>query len=65
MKKTLQSDIIQKPQNKKAPEHLNKMQIFKKFKASNQQQVDLGYDSGEDKVKTLDFDKEVANIKNV
>jgi hypothetical protein len=65
MNPKIQSEIVQKPETKKAPEHLNKMQILKKFKASEQQNVDLGYDSGEDKVKTLDFDKEVANIKNV
>jgi hypothetical protein len=59
------TDKVQRPETKKAPEHLNKMQIKKKFVASAGQEVDPQYDSDEDKEKTIDFDKEIQNIKNL
>jgi len=61
----MKSEQVQRPETKKAPEHLNKMQIKKKFKASDKQEVEPNYDSDEDKEKTLDFDKEIQNIKNL
>ena len=58
-------DQVQRPETKKAPEHLNKLQIKKKFKASETQEVANNYDSDEDKEKTLDFDKEIQNNKDL
>jgi len=56
---------VSRPNKVKAPEHLNKLQIKKIFKVSDNQDEDPQYDSDEDKEKTLDFDKEVQNIKNL
>jgi hypothetical protein len=58
-------DKVDRPESKKAPEHLNKLQIKKKFKASEKQEVDPQYNSDDDKEKTLDFDKEISNIKDL
>lgn len=61
------TEVENKPELHRPPEHLNKMQIIKKFKASDKQFVDDKYDSGDEKEVTMDFDKEIkgTNIQGV
>lgn len=61
----MKTQQVHRPSTKKAPEHLNKLQIKNKFKASLTQDVELKYDSDEDKEKTIDFENEIQNIKNL
>ena len=64
-KKLLMKCKDEKPEFMKAPESLNKLQITNNFKTSNNQEVDPGYNSNDEKEKTLDFDKEIQNIKDM
>lgn len=54
-----------RPASYQEPKHLNKLQITKKIRSSNNQEVDPNYKSDDEQEKTLDLGKDLVNVKDV
>ncbi len=64
-KKKVQVEKQDKPDIIPTSQTLNKLQIQKKFKANDKQDVDPQYDSDEEKEMTMEFGKEIKNAKDL